>query len=613
MNRSIKVLSTIMVIAVMFALSSCGGGSGDAGDGVVESKRAGINEVIIHISADAQGLNPVITSDATASQIMKQTHQLLLYTDDDTYELVPLLAKNRPTIEVVEEDGEPVGMLMDFEIREEAKWDNGDPITGYDYEFTLKTIKCPAVSETGHLRPYFKFIDEVIVDKDNPKKFRLVCNKVYALAEHGAGNTTEMIPAYNYDPNGVLANYTVSEFNDPSLEDQFKADPKLLAFAEDFTAEKYQRELGSIVGSGAYKFAGWETGQRIMLEKKADWWGKDLADFNNAFASYPDKLVYEVITDVTTTLSAVRDEGVDVCKTFTSKVYVEELSNDDKFKSKFNMYNPPYIRFGYIGLNMRRPILDEREVRLALTHAYDQEYIIETFSYGLAERVIGPFHPSQEYYNKDIVPYPFDLEKAKEYLSAGGWEDNDGDGIREKVIDGQKTDLTLNFKFVQGSSQNESILLLYQQNLKEIGVNLELSVREWTVFLDELDNHDFDMYNGAWVNDPGPNDPYQLWHTSSYNGGSNYCGFGNAESDAIIEKIQVTLDQGERNKLYLEFQEILHEEAPYIFGTSPLKKVVTHKRFDNAEGKTTRVGYVANAFKLDPTFGTGSVPAVPEN
>ena len=259
----------------MFQSCKNGGGTGtDSTD--VDSKRAGINEAIVHLSSDAQSLNPLTSSDANSSQILKNTHELLLYTDDDTYELVPLLAVSRPKIELIDEGEYAGGMKMEFEMRPEATWDNGEPITGHDYAFTLKVLKCPAISETGHVRPYLKFIDAVEVDKENPKKFTLWCNKRYALAENGAGNTVEIIPEYAYDPNGLLKNYTVKDFNDLSNEDKFKADANLIQFAKEFTDEKYAREKGFIVGSGPYTFEKWETGQRITLIKKDDWWGNAL-------------------------------------------------------------------------------------------------------------------------------------------------------------------------------------------------------------------------------------------------------------------------------------------------------------------------------------------------
>lgn len=601
-----KVLFFLPLLAILF---SCGGGSGSEN---VVSKRAGINEVVVHIPGDAQGLNTLTSSDATSSQILTNINEALLYMDDDTYEYVPLLAVSRPNIEMIEEGPYAGGMKIDFEIRPEAKWDNGEPITGHDYAFTLKIIKNPAVYEVGHYRPYFNYIDDVIVDEENPKKFTLMCNRVYILAESAAGGL-EILPAYHYDPKGLMAKFSIKELNNPANAEKLKQNQDLIDFAKEFTSEKYSREPGFIVGSGPYKFDSWQTGQRITLSKKDNWWGKDLVGTEKVFANYPDKIIYEVIVDDATTVSAVRDESVDVCRSFPSKIFVEDLMKNDKFKQKFNLYTPPFISYSYLGINVRNPKFSDKNVRKALAHAYDVDYVIEVFSYGLAERTIGPFHPSTKYYNKNIKPYEFDLDAAKKLLDEAGWTDTDGDGVRDKMISGKKVPLEIAFKYVPGSPTTESILLLYQKNLQEIGVKMTLETREWTIYLDELDKHNFEMYIGAWVTDPGLSDPYQLWHTESYNGGSNYVGFGNAETDALIEKIQVTLDEQERNKLYMRFQEILHDEVPYIFTTSPLKKIAIHKRFNNAEGKATRIGYIVRQFQLDSNFGFGAKASQTEN
>ncbi|MCD8529144.1 MAG: hypothetical protein LRY27_04120, partial [Chitinophagales bacterium] len=77
MNKR-SIFQILFLLAAISFLASCGGGKKTKDDGAnVNSKRAGINEVIVHISADAQGLNPLTTSDATASQVMAQTHQYL--------------------------------------------------------------------------------------------------------------------------------------------------------------------------------------------------------------------------------------------------------------------------------------------------------------------------------------------------------------------------------------------------------------------------------------------------------------------------------------------------------------------------------------------------------
>jgi len=53
-----------------------------------------------------------------------------------------------------------------MEIREEAKWDNGTPITGEDVAFSLKVMKLPK-ADNAHLKLYFDYIEDIIIDSEN--------------------------------------------------------------------------------------------------------------------------------------------------------------------------------------------------------------------------------------------------------------------------------------------------------------------------------------------------------------------------------------------------------------------------------------------------------------
>ena len=114
------------------------------------------------------------------------------------------------------------------------------------------------------------------------------------------------------------------------------------------------------------------------------------------------------------------------------------------------------------------------------------------------------------------------------------------------------------------------------------------------------------MCSLSWMMGPELDDFKQIWHTDSYNGGSNYAGFGNAYTDELIDKIRYELDPEIRTGYYLEFQEILHEEAPYIFMFTPKNKMAFHKRFDNAKPYLLRPGHFENEFKLNPNFGAAA-------
>jgi len=117
------------------------------------------------------------------------------------------------------------------------------------------------------------------------------------------------------------------------------------------------------------------------------------------------------------------------------------------------------------------------------------------------------------------------------------------------------------------------------------------------------------MYVSGWVGSPSLNDPKQVWHSESYNGGNNYVGFGTPESDALIEKLRFNLDEPSRNEQYKRFQEIIYEESPYIFLNAQKNKLVFHKRFDNVTASVARPGYNVGEWLINPKFGFSATPS----
>jgi peptide/nickel transport system substrate-binding protein len=600
-----RIFPVLLTFAVGGALMLPGCKSNTA----IKSKRAGINEVVVHFGADPQKLNPVTSSDAYASEIQNQLFQNLVDIDANTYEIVPILATKRAEIVPINDGPYKGGMSITYELRPEAKWDNGTPVTVKDVEFSLKCIKNPMVDCEAQ-RGYMQFMDDIKVDAENPRKFTFLCTGHYLQSEIASGTFT-IIPEYAYDPDTIMRAYTVKQLNDPKNTEKLKRDANIIKFATQFDSEKHQREAGGIVGSGPYEFVSWTTTQRVILKKKANWWGDALAKAGNKyFNASPDKLTYEIINDPTTSYTALKDEKLDVDNSIKSKDF-KSLQGDEQMKGLYNLYLPDQMAFTYLGLNMKKPGLDDLSVRQALSHALDKQYIIHTYLYDFASQTIGPFHPTKSYYDKDLKPYAFDLEAAKKLLDDAGWKDSDGDGIRDKQINGQKVDLKFAYKYPSGGSGSaaENIGLMLKDNCSKLGIGISLEAKEWTVFLDELKAHNFDVYIGSWVADPVPDDPYQIWHSKSYATGSNYVGYGSAESDALIDSLRNELDEAKRKEMYIKLQEDIYKQCPYVFLFTPKNKIVIHKRFDNAPAVVKRPGYEVNQFKLNPSFGVKAAPA----
>lgn len=594
--KSTKLLAATMVFAAI--LASCGGG-GKKSEGV-KSKRAGINEVVIHISADPDKLNGITSTSSNASEVERNIFGSFLDNQlDSPFAIIPGLAKARPLIEEINEGELKGGLKITYEIRDEAAWDNGSPITVDDVLFTLKAIKNPKV-DCEHLRPYYDFIQDVVTYPDNNKKFTFLCKGQYFQSEVWSAITP--FPEYVYDPDKIMRKFKVTDFNNPKNVEKLRGNADIINFAKQFNAEKHAREPEGVSGAGPYTLEKWVTGQRIILKKKQNYWGEKYVSEDPEFANLPDKLIFEIINDESAALAAVKGENLDVSSSFKSKDFIE-LQKDEKITSKYKLETPTQLVYSYIGLNMRNPKTSDVKVRRALAHLIDIDQIIKKISYGMATRVVGPTSPQRPYYNSDLKLINFDIAEGNKLLDEAGWKDSDGDGVRDKVINGKKEKLSLTIKIPSGNETSERILLLYQENCKKAGVEISISQKEWTVFLDEIKVHDFDAYLSSWVSHPLSDDPKQIWHTSSYNGGSNYVGFGDQKSDEVIDELRYELDETKRNALYKEFQQLVYDAQPYIFMSSPLNKIALHKRFENARARVCRPGYLAKEFKLDPDFG----------
>ena len=121
--------------------------------------------------------------------------------------------------------------------------------------------------------------------------------------------------------------------------------------------------------------------------------------------------------------------------------------------------------------------------------------------------------------------------------------------------------------------------LIFKEAAREVGINVDVVPQEWSIYIDNQKKHNFEMYYGAWISGVGESDPKQIFHTESINGGSNYCYFGNAESDALIEALRSELDKDKRAYYYKALQAIIHDEVPYIFLSAPLERIAISKKF----------------------------------
>ncbi|MEM8908280.1 MAG: ABC transporter substrate-binding protein, partial [Bacteroidota bacterium] len=536
------------------------------------------NEVIIRLAAEPDRLHPLLSVTGPSKQVELHLFAPLLQFDPQSLALVPVLAKSLPEIKPLSEGPYQGGVAYTFELREEATWDNGQAILATDYLFTIKALLNPEVPATPY-RAYLNFLKDITVDPDNPRRFTVWTDRPYILAEAALGNL-EVYPAHFYDPEGWLEKYSVRELADPDRAARLnELDSKLQRFAEDFRSRARSQDPKQLQGAGAYQLAAWEPGQRIVLQKKDHWWGAALNPEETLLNAYPDQIIFKIIPDVNAAVSLLKTSALDAMTGIFPEVYLD-LQKQAEMVQAYQFFQANKLSYYYIGLNGNDSKLSDRRVRRSLAHLLDVDQIITTLLEGLAQRITGPIHPLKPYHHQGLAPIEVDLAAAARLLTEAGWTDSNGDGTVDRMIDGQKTELELTFKYISNNPIAADVGTLLKNNAQKVGVKVLLEGKVFNTLIKEYRKRDFDMVYLAWIRPPGLDDLRQSWHSSgNVPGGSNRTGFGNPTSDAVIDSIRTTYDPIKRKELYLRIQELIYYEQPYIFLFTPLECMAVHRRF----------------------------------
>jgi len=318
------------------------------------------------------------------------------------------------------------------------------------------------------------------------------------------------------------------------------------------------------VGTGPFKFAQWERGQRVVLEKNASYW------------KYPvkvDRVVYRPIVEdqarLTELLTGTLDLIVGVPPDFVGQL---------ESGGKLGVLRQVGAHVWYLGINNQKKPFDDKRVRQAMNYAVNKEAIVRDVLKGTGATSVGPVLPKTWGAEATLRPYPYDPAKAKKLLAEAGfpngftttlWTPESGSGMQSPV----------------------AMSTVIQANLRAVGINATLQTMEWGAFLAKLRTKEQDLFALSWM--AGNEDPdmvmYPLLHSSQWTpGGPNRALYKNPRFDEVLHQARVTTDQAKRAELYREAQRILHDDPPWIFIDHEVQIAAFAKR--------------VQGFKLHPSF-----------
>jgi peptide/nickel transport system substrate-binding protein len=235
-----------------------------------------------------------------------------------------------------------------------------------------------------------------------------------------------------------------------------------------------QSKLANLVGSGPFVFESEKPGQQITLIRRDDYdWPSSV--FEHTGPAYLDKIVFAAIPEDSARLGSLESGQID------SLHYVQPSEETRLIDEGWNLVYADYLGTPInIVLRPEAEIVDDVRVRQALQVGIDREELVSTVyneNWNAASSTVQKAAPGWVDLSDELA---YDPEAAEDLLDAAGWSEKNAEGIR--VRDGQT--LTLPGYTSPNLNTSPSILELVAQQLREIGIDLQLSTTDATTYVE---------------------------------------------------------------------------------------------------------------------------------
>ncbi len=556
----------------------------------VEERDLTKNTVVAHILSQPDGLHPCNDNSVMRSFIFNYTQKFIVGMDLESLENIPVLSEN---LAEISEDG----LSYTFKIKDGIKWDNGEPFTAEDVEFSTKATLCHLTNNAQIRSNYSTVIKSVQLYDNDPLKFTMHAQGVHVNNKIIIGGITMMQKSY-WDPNGILDMLSFDQI----ISRNFTESEEISDWFNAFNHADNGYQPDKLVGLGPYQVDEWVPSQYITIVRKDNWWGKDSESIYDK--ALPEKIIFKVIREDASAYLALKNQELDAT-TSVGTVKLMKLQEREYFNKNYHSEFKDRYAYNYIGLNMKpdgiknKPFFVDQKVRRAMAYLTPVDEIIEVMVHGKASRQAAQISHLKSSYNDTLKLIPLDIEKAKELLTKAGWVDSDGDNIRDKVINGEKIKFKFKLSYMTSPITKE-IVLMIKESMYKAGVVADPTPMDFSLFYKNAQDHNFEAMLGGWGGSASYSNPMQLWHTSSWaSKGSNFCGFGDAASDALINLANSSLDSAAHTQALWKLQARIYNDQPYVFLYSTKNKIAIHKRFDNRNTYFERPGLMLNNLKLN--------------
>jgi peptide/nickel transport system substrate-binding protein len=306
------------------------------------------------------------------------------------------------------------------------------------------------------------------------------------------------------------------------------------------------------IGSGPFMLKNWARGSKIELAANPNYWQKGKPSVKEVDIMVIGEDNSRVLQLQAGQIDAMINVPVNQIKSIAS-------SGDITAKVA------PVYRIDLVQLNTREKPLDNEKVRQALNYAIDKEGIIQGLLFGTGTPAVSSM-PVMRYHNTALKPYPHDPEKAKALLKEAGLPDG----------------FSMTMLVQSGDTTFQQVGAAIQANLQDVGVKTELQLIESGAQWDTTKSGKYQASLSYATSDTV--DPDQLIGFTAVNPERADAFHTEWKSDRLNElydKERVTADGPEREKMFQEMEQIVHDGSPFIF---LYNKGATYAYRNNVEG-----------------------------
>lgn len=479
-----KLIWKLIMIVALAALAGCAQDKGTSADAPP------IKQLVYGMNTEIEKVNPVLDESQEIDTLLFRG----LTKPDKDNQVTPDLAESW---EISDDQ-----LSYTFTLRQDATWQDGEPVTAKDVKFTFDQIQNPETNTP--ISGEFNEIASVEIVSDFEVKMTL--HRPF-----------------------------------PPLLDKLKIGivPEHLLQGEDLHTTEFNQHP---IGNGPFQLKSWGADHTITLERNDAYYGP---------APKLDEVVFKAVPDANTRMIQLKTGEIDL-----ALVNPNQLAGM-KENDPYTVHEIPTADYRAIMYNFDLPLFQDKRVRQAMSYAINRDDLVKGILAGKGEAAYGPLQNSWAG-TSNKAGYTYNPEKAEQLLAEAGWL-KDQDGVLTK--DGQRFE----FELVSPIQDTVRVSLanVVSEQLKPFGIIATPKPVDQNAV--QYDGEEALIIGWGSEFDPDDH-TYRLFHSSEIGDGQyNFGSYQNSKVDDLLLQARTATDLDERKALYHQFQEELTIDPPYNF------------------------------------------------